>query len=174
MTERDSVAAPFAATTFYAGPASLAGPASARLTADAMLTTEGNRWSAPGEPTIYLAGDPGVALAELGRHAPADPEASRVWSVRVELDRVVDLRTDRDSARLFDRAHCRTLATRLRTADACEGILVPSVAMLDRPDRWNLVVFTDRLRRPLSNAVRPDDAVADVTPATVAGAARGR
>ena len=166
MTHRDPVAAAFAATTFFAGPASLAGPASARLTADAMRTSEGNRWSAPGEPTIYLAGDLGVALAELGRHVPSDPEEGRVWSVQVDLDAVVDLRAHRDVDGLLDRGRCRALAARHRIAGTCEALLVPTVAMLDRPDRWNLVVFGDRLRRPLAVAVRPLEVVAILTPVT--------
>lgn len=35
-----------------------------------------NRWNEPGEPTVYLASDRGVALAELARHfheAPVPP-----------------------------------------------------------------------------------------------------
>ena len=174
MTDRDPVAATFAATTFFAGPASLAGPASTRLMADAMLTSEGNRWSAPGEPTIYLAGDLGVALAEFGRHAPSDPDEGRVWSVQVNLDAVVDLRAARDAERLLDHRRCRSLATRHRAAGDCEGLLVPTVAMLDRPDRWNLVVFADRLRRPLSQAIRPLRAVAHLTPMAEAIASRTR
>ena len=174
MTDRDPVAAVFAATTFFAGPASLAGPASTRPTADGMLTTEGNRWSAPGEPTIYLAGDLGVALAEFGRHAPPGLEEARVWSVEIQLDAVVDLRGDREVARLLDHGRCRALATRHRAYGDCEGVLVPTVAMLDRPDRWNLVVFADRLRRPVSEAIRPLDVVTTVTSvgAAMSGQAR--
>jgi hypothetical protein len=171
MTAPDPVAAPFAATAFFAGPASLAGPASTRLTPDAMRTTEGNRWSAPGEPTIYLAGDLGVALAEFGRHAPPEPADARVWAVQVELDAVVDLRGLREASRLLDRERCGAMATRLRTAGVHEGVLVPTVAMLDRADRWNLVVFVDRLRRPLAEAIRPLEVVTMVTPAAAALAA---
>lgn len=166
MTAPDPVAAPLAATTFFAGPASRAGSASARLTADAMLTTEGNRWSAPGEPTIYLAGDLGVAIAEFGRHVPPDPVEAHAWSVQVDLAAVIDLRTDRDVATLLDRGRCRALAARHRARGDCEGLIVPTVAMLDRPDRWNLVVFADRLRRPLAVAVRPLDVVVDLNPVT--------
>ena len=34
-----------------------------------------DRWSRPGQPTIYLASDPAVALAELARHRQPDGEA---------------------------------------------------------------------------------------------------
>lgn len=30
-----------------------------------------NRWNGPGEPTLYLAGDPGIMIAEWGRHFPS-------------------------------------------------------------------------------------------------------
>ena len=171
MTAPDPVAAPFAATAFFAGPASLAGPASTRLTPDAMRTTEGNRWSAPGEPTIYLAGDLGVALAEFGRHAPPEPADARIWAVQVDLDAVVDMRGLREASSLLDRAQCGAIANGLRANGGCEGVLVPTVAMLDRADRWNLVVFVDRLRRPLAEAIRPVEVVTKVTPAAAAVAA---
>ena len=29
-----------------------------------------NRWNDQGQPTLYLAGDPGILIAECGRHVP--------------------------------------------------------------------------------------------------------
>ena len=55
---------------------------------------EPERWSAPGQPTIYLAGDVGVAVAELGRHTPhlpADPDRRRLLRVRAALERLLGL-----------------------------------------------------------------------------------
>jgi RES domain-containing protein len=164
MSAARPTAQPLAANAFFAGPASIAsGPASPCLTVEEMLTTEGNRWSGQGEPTIYLAGDYGVALAEYGRHAPPEPVTARVWPVRVELAAVLDLRTcgpdglsraETDPTWVLDRAACARLATTLRSSGGCEGLLVPTVAMLDRAERWNLVIFAERLRRPLDEAVR--------------------
>lgn len=60
---------------------------------------------------------------------------------------------------LLDRARCSGLARRVRETGAYDGLLVPTVAMLDRSDRWNLVVFTDCLRRTIETAVGPGGSV---------------
>jgi RES domain-containing protein len=130
------------------------GPPTDDLDIAHLVTTDENRWSVAGEPTLYLAGDDGIALAELGRHWAPTSGAICLWAVDVELDAVVDLRRRAvrsalgipDDPRWFlDRRRCRELASRLR-ADAIDGLVVPSVAFLDDLERWNIVVFVDRLR----------------------------
>jgi hypothetical protein len=51
------------------------------------------------------------------------------------------------------RDRVRLPALRLDLGDAldAEAIWVPSVAFLDRRDQGNLVIFLDRLRRPLAD-----------------------
>ena len=165
-------------TTYYAGPATR------ELDVEAMTTTDGNRWSAPGEPTIYLAGDIGVAFAEFARHAPVDHATdARVWSVDLRLNNAIDLRRDDVRARLgvaddprwfLDRERCRSFATRVRGAHDSDGLIVPSVAMLDQTSRWNAVVFVDRLSTPAPVAVRPIQAVAAIRAAGLPPAAGSR
>ena len=119
-----------------------------------LVTTDGNRWSRPGEPTIYLGSDTAVALAEFARHLdPESPVVGGLWTVDVQLDRVVDVRNvdvradaalPDDPRWLLDRERCRSLAAAFRVKGA-QGMIVPSVAFLDQRERWNLVVFADRL-----------------------------
>lgn len=121
------------------------------------------RWSDAGAPTVYLASDIGVALAEWGRHVPVDEgrEPSGLWRVPVRLERAADLRRLSPAgveglARLagiadppwpggqpwvLDAALTREVAAWLRYASGVDGLLVPSVAFLDDPGRGNLVVF---------------------------------
>jgi RES domain-containing protein len=169
MSALDDLTSRFSQTCFYACPANQ------RLDPEAAVTTDGNRWSAPGEPTIYLASDLGVALAEFARHAPThQPVDGRVWAVELELTSTVDLRRVDVRARLgvgddpawfLDRDRCRSLAHKLRTDGAIDGLIVPSVAMLDQDARFNVVVFVDRLPVGLSVAVAPRTPVMDIAPA---------
>src|SRR4051794_7710831 len=121
----------------------VARPGNDALTPDDLVSTDGNRWSRPGEPTIYLGSDSGVALAEFARHLTvgAPPPVGRLWTVEVHLDRVVDLRTSAARARAsvaaerdwpLERETCRSIATRLRDRGV-QGLIVPSVAFLDQP-----------------------------------------
>lgn len=129
---------------------------------------EPERWSGPDEPTIYLAGDVGVALAELGRHTPGLPgsgepeQRRRLIRVRVDLDRVLDLtrvetldalRIDGAPWAFTDPERARAIARQVRASGDCEGMLVPSVAFLDQPERWNVVIFAERLEGPIESAV---------------------
>jgi RES domain-containing protein len=132
---------------------------------EALVTSaDGNRWNTPGEPTVYLAGDLGLALVEVGRHQPdgsAKDAAGLLWSVRVAAPRVIDLRHPevRDALELRDRywflerGRCVDVARCLRDADVCAGIQTPSAGVPDGLDRWNLVLFPDRLSRPLAQVV---------------------
>jgi RES domain-containing protein len=128
------------------------GPASTDLDVASLVSTAGNRWSAAGDPTVYLAGDTGVAMAEVGRHWPQDAGRMCLWQVRLELAAALDLRDPRvrssagvpeDPRWFLDRSRCQGLAGRCREA-GLDGVIVPSVAFLDDMGRWNVVVFADR------------------------------
>ena len=126
----------------------------------------GNRWNLPGDPAVYLAGDMGVALVEAGRHKPASSLGETVdgivWNVEVQADRILDLRQDDVRAAFqldephwfLDRRRCQGLVAALRAEDVCSGIMAQSAGLADDPARWNLVLFADRLRRPLTEALR--------------------
>ena len=125
------------------------------LTVRQLVTTDGNRWSGPGEPTIYLGSDTAVALAEFARHLDGDasPPVGVLWTVDVQLDRVLDLRTPKAHPELrgtdsagwaLDRERCRSLVAALRH-EGFQGLMVPSVAFLDQPEHWNLVVFVEAI-----------------------------
>jgi RES domain-containing protein len=129
------------------------GPPSDHLEVETLVTTDANRWSDAGEPTLYLAGDVGIALAEVGRHWESESDSGQLclWQVRLDLAAAVDLRRPEvrsavgvpDDPRWFlDRGRCRELAGRFRQS-GIRGLIVPSVAFLDQADRWNAVVFVD-------------------------------
>ncbi len=117
----------------------------------------GNRWNRQGQPTLYLALDLGVAIAEMARHldlAPDDePVRRRLIGMSVRVHGLIDLRTPgarrnlggpAGAAALLDRDLARRLADRARSDEACLGLLTPSMAFLDDPSRGNLVLFMDR------------------------------
>src|SRR5688572_27361640 len=68
-----------------------------------------NRWNEPGSPTLYLAGDEGVLIAEWGRHFELNRTAHlmqlaverSVYRLELSIDSVLDLR---------DEAVCRSLS----------------------------------------------------------------
>jgi RES domain-containing protein len=117
-----------------------------------LISDKPNRWNGEGEPTIYLSGDPALALVESGRH-PDDFEAhSRLVEVDLDMPRMIDLRDDavrrrldlpEDAAWILDRGKTRAVADAIRTSGAADGMLVPSAGAIDQPDRWNAVVFAD-------------------------------
>ena len=121
-----------------------------------------NRWNQPGEPTLYLASDRAVVLAEFARHfdenrAPgliARAVERSVFRFDLVLDALLDLRDPqlqqelslRDApARFLDRAVTRATAEYLRRTTPAQALLVPSIAFLDDPARWLLVLFLDKL-----------------------------
>jgi RES domain-containing protein len=120
-----------------------------------------NRWNAAGQPTLYLAGDPGVALAEWARHLEIDRAARsggaqrrRLYRMKATVDALLDLRDVATAAALgiegyphcfLDRDLCRATATYLRTVTPAQALLVPSVAFLDDLARWVAVLFLDKL-----------------------------
>jgi RES domain-containing protein len=121
-----------------------------------------NRWNVVGERTLYLASDAGVALGELARHLDVhhppgsrlDPVARQLYSMQVDVTALLDLREPRvceelslqDAPRCFlDMALAQSVAQYLRRVTPAQGILAPSMAFLDRTDRWVLILFLEKL-----------------------------
>ena len=121
-----------------------------------------NRWNTQGSPTLYLAGDEGVLIAEWGRHFAvrrvSGMERStverRVFQLELALEHVLDLRSAPvcNALSLVNAPWCfadgdlaRATAQFVRNTTAAQGILVPAMAFLDDPSRWCLVVFLEKL-----------------------------
>ena len=118
------------------------------------------RWHWQGQPTLYLASDSAVAIAEFARHLAVDrggiaaPAPRAVYELGVRLERTIDLR-DRRVLRLIgrdDAPECwldpriaRAVATFFRDSLDLHGLLVPSVAHLDDQSRFNVVCFLENL-----------------------------
>lgn len=121
-----------------------------------------NRWNIPGEPTLYLAGDIGVTIAEFGRHFEENRTpglAARtvnrtIYRLDILVEQLIDLRQAPVWAALSlmnapfcftDRAVARATARYLRHTTPAQALLVPSIALLDQLDRWVLVLFLEKL-----------------------------
>ena len=121
-----------------------------------------NRWNEPGEPTVYLASDRGVALAELARHfheAPLPPSGLHlveraIFRLEVAVEALIDMRDPgvHRALSLMSAPHCfldrgiaRATAQFPRPTTAAQALLAPSMAFLDAPERWVLVLFLDKL-----------------------------
>jgi len=121
-----------------------------------------NRWNQPGEPTLYLAGDIGVAIAEWARHIEIDrtPELEVatieriVYRLRLTIDRVLDLRDpliwaelslDDAPIRFLDLPTARATAHFVRNTTEAQGMFVSCVPFIDQLERWCLVLFLDKL-----------------------------
>jgi RES domain-containing protein len=118
----------------------------------------GDRWCEEGSPTAYLASDAGVAMAELARHHPPGGAAVERRIMRLEprpgaIRALVDLRDEAvlravgapvDLARYLNRELARFVADVVRAEERHAGMIVPSMAFLDRPDRPNVVLFAER------------------------------
>ena len=118
-----------------------------------------NRWNHLSEPTLYLASDAAVALAEFARHMRIDrlalaPRERSLFQLDVALDAVLDLRDPQVHAALsitnpptcfLDKGIARAVAELIRRSTSVTAIVVPSVAFLDDRDRWNLVLFLEKL-----------------------------
>jgi len=128
-----------------------------------VISHEANRWSRDREPTAYLASDPGVALAEAGRHLELGDRVrvASIWQVRLTVDRAVDVR-EPDVARalgvpthpiwILDRARCRSVANTVRALGVA-AMQVPSAAFLDAPARFDVVLFPEVVPGPMSEAL---------------------
>lgn len=128
-----------------------------------------NRWNHAGEPTLYLASDPAVAVGEFSRHL--DLERSPLQVVRRTARRVYELRLynagpflDLRDPRLWDALHleddeiagyrtpwhydkrrARAVGAYLRHVTAAKGLVVPSMAFPDVPEACCLVLFLEKL-----------------------------
>jgi RES domain-containing protein len=134
-----------------------------------------NRWNEPGSPTLYLAGDEGVLIAEWGRHFETHRTAQlqqmtverSTFSLELSIDHVLDLR-DADVCRamsLDNAPYCfadvefaRATAHFVRGTTEAQALLVPSLGFLDDLERWCLVAFLEKLPpdpRSFVSAVTP-------------------
>lgn len=121
-----------------------------------------NRWNEPGDPTLYLAGDEGVLIAEWGRHFRTQRSAGlqpmtvarSVYRLELSIDSVLDVRDDavcrslsiQDAPACFaDVGFARATASFVRRATEAQALLVPSLGFLDDLERWCLVVFLEKL-----------------------------
>lgn len=121
-----------------------------------------NRWNRAGERTLYLASDRGVIVGEFARHvrhdrAPAG-EAQvverRIYEMRARVDFALDLRDPtlcdilsltNAPACFLDRDIARAVSGYARYATPAQALIVPSMAFLDQPERWILVLFLEKL-----------------------------
>jgi RES domain-containing protein len=128
------------------------GPDDERLDPERLVTAaEPGRWNDAGAPAIYLPADPGVLLAEWGRAFGVErPFDVALWSVVASLARALDLRRPvvraaldlpEPAAWILDPDQTRDLAADARYRGGVDGLVVPSAAFLDDPDRWSLVAF---------------------------------
>jgi RES domain-containing protein len=121
-----------------------------------------NRWNVAGEPTLYLAREKDVALAEYARHFQVDRTVGlarktyrpKVYRFRVELECTLDLRNANVWRELSlanapdcfkDQAIARATAHFIRNTTEAQAILVPAIAFLDQMEQWYLVMFLEKL-----------------------------
>jgi RES domain-containing protein len=121
-----------------------------------------NRWNQAGDPTFYIASDQSVALAEFARHfrerqdpsLASDAIERATFRLDLHLEAVLDLRQPAvrtalglhgGARRFLDNQVARATASFVRRTTTAEALLVPSVAFLDDPARWNLVLFLEKL-----------------------------
>jgi RES domain-containing protein len=121
-----------------------------------------NRWNEPGSPTLYLAGDEGVLIAEWGRHFENKRTAQlqqmtverSTFSLELSIDSVLDLRSEEvcNSLPLDNAPYCfadihvaRATANFVRRTTEAQALLAPSMGFLDDLERWCLVAFLEKL-----------------------------
>lgn len=121
-----------------------------------------NRWNTPGQPTLYLAGDEGVMIAEWGRHFAIDrsPELERraveraMFRFEESLDHVLDLREQAvlDVLQVGGAPGCfadidvaRATASFVRSLTPAQAILAPPMAFPDDPARFVMALFLKKL-----------------------------
>ena len=137
---------------------------------DLISDGDGERFSDGSQPTVYLATDAGVALAEMARRLavgldePIETTPHTLVRMRARVEGVADIR-DTFTLRalglpggpidLLDRGAARGLGARLREVPGCRGLLAPSMAMLDQPKRGNLVIFAELLPGRLESVLWP-------------------
>ena len=158
-----------AARAAFRGVAYCHVPADEPVRLDRLASSDGDsdRWNREGEPTVYLATDVGLALAELARHldlnAGDEPVRRQLLGLELEVDGLLDLRDPAVRAEVRapeaveafrDREDARSVADRARGDAACRGLIVPSMAFLDEPDRGNLVLFVERHAEGIEAVIR--------------------
>jgi RES domain-containing protein len=131
-----------------------------------------DRWGASGTRTVYLAGDPAVALAEYARHRDVGAPAERrcLCSFRLQAVSVLDLRAGEairilgpsSAAAFLDRQEARRVSRAVRETGVCQGLIVPSMAYLDRPERLNVVLFVERLGADLESLLTDRETVGEI------------
>jgi RES domain-containing protein len=121
-----------------------------------------NRWNVQGEPTLYLAGSIDVAAAEWSRHFQFDrpqqlaakTKRRKIYRFDVTLSRTLNLSQPQlwQELSLQNAPHCflaqnvaRATAQFIRQTTEVEAIFVPSIAFLDRLEKWVLVIFLEKL-----------------------------
>lgn len=127
-----------------------------------------NRWNVKGEPTLYLASEKGVALAEFARHfkenridgLAAKLHKRKVFRFKIKLEQTLNL-CDPKICELFSLTEApscfmnakiaRATANFLRNATSIQAIFVPSVAFMDDISKWCLVIFLEKLKNDHSN-----------------------
>ncbi|GFE68457.1 RES domain-containing protein [Chroococcus sp. FPU101] len=123
---------------------------------------QNNRWNLFGESTLYLAGSIDVAAAEWSRHfqfdrpqkLAAQTKRRKVYCFEVSLNRTLNLCEPQlwEELSLLNAPNCfleknvaRATAQFIRQTTEVEAIFVPSMAFLDRLDKWVLVIFLEKL-----------------------------
>jgi RES domain-containing protein len=121
-----------------------------------------NQWNAQGQPTLYLAKEKNVALAEYARHFNVDRTATlklqaqerAVYRFEVQLSDTIDfcrpeiwqeLSLTNAPDCLKDKKIARACADFIRYTTSATAIFVPSIAFLDAPENWCLVIFLEKL-----------------------------
>ncbi len=121
-----------------------------------------NRWNIAGEPTLYLARDKNVALAEYARHFRVDrtpglaaqTHQRNVYRFQVELNFTLDLCRPDVWTELFltdapgcftDKSVARAVAQFIRNTTPVQAMFVPSMAFLDDLTQWCLALFLEKL-----------------------------
>lgn len=147
-----------------------------------------NRWNDAGDPTFYIAGDRTTALAEFARHLREDFSSRlgpmlterALYRLDVQVPSILDLRSAEVRQTLglhgglhqfLDIVYARATANFVRRTSMAEGLLVPSMAFLDDPARWNLILFLERLPHDLATFITVTyDGTFRVAPAEAEGA----
>jgi RES domain-containing protein len=121
-----------------------------------------NRWNLQGEPTLYLAKEKNVALAEYARHFKVDrsPTLARqiqereVYRFNVRLAQTLNLCQQEvwQELSLTNAPDCfknrdvaRACANFIRYTTTATAMFVPSMAFLDDLEQWCLVLFLEKL-----------------------------
>ncbi len=121
-----------------------------------------NRWNEAGTPTWYFSVDIGLLVAEYARHITLDlPEGQeerlerRLWKVKARIERALDLTDPATVAAMgagpinewaLDVNVTQKTATYLRAMiPDLQALIVPSAAFLDQHERFNVVIYRDRI-----------------------------